>query len=67
MNTNETKHTHGPHHTRELFDIYSVRLDTGERTKVNVYAMSHKEACTFKSKMTEFDHRRIEIEANKRK
>ena len=40
-----------------VFEVTDQRLKTfGNKTKVNATPMTHKEACTFKSKMMNHDH-----------
>ena len=46
----------------KLFNVISIRVDSKERTQTNSYPMTHREAVTFKSKLSEFDHRILILE-----
>lgn len=42
-----------------MYNVIWVRDDKGTSGQLNDTPMTHKEACTFKSKMTEYKWRRI--------
>ena len=44
------------------YNVVWVRDDKGAKGQLNALPMTHKEACTFKSKLTEYPWRRLMLE-----
>jgi len=44
---------------QRYYNVIWVRDDKGTRGQLNATPMTHSEACTFKSKMTDYPWRRI--------
>lgn len=42
-----------------MYNVILVRDDKGTSGQLNATPMTHKEACTFKSKLTEYKWRRV--------
>ena len=46
----------------KMYNVIWIRDDKGTRGQLNATPMTHKEACAFKSKMTDYSWRRILLE-----
>lgn len=46
---------------QRMYDVYWFRDDKGTSGKLNATSMTHIEACTFKSKMTNYPWRRLAL------
>ena len=47
------------------YELISVSESTGKITLLSTGRLTHKEACTMKSKFTQHKHRRIEVREHK--
>lgn len=47
---------------QRYYNVIWVRDDKGTRDQLNATPMTHSEACTFKSKLTDYPWRRILLE-----